>query len=182
MNKNFCVDLDDTILNFRVPMMPALNLHTGKAIHWKDWNGGRLEDIYDITSKEFIDILIDADVINRALPIPGAREALLKLKEAGYDIHIITARGWHPDGLALTKKWFADHNMVYDTINIVALHSSKADIMDKFENVKCLIDDNEHNCMEVISRGYDAFLITMPWNVNSALNRLNSIEEIVSLL
>jgi 5'(3')-deoxyribonucleotidase len=182
MIKNIAFDLDDTACNLRVPMNQALNFYTGKAIHWKDWTGHNLEEIYEITSKEFVQILIDGHVIERANPVPKIKETLDSLKEKGYNIHIITARGWHPNGMAITEQWFEDNKIPFDSINIVPLGGSKADIMDNIGNIKYLIDDNENNCKEVISRGYDAYLVPMPWNKNSGLKRLNSIEEILTIL
>lgn len=179
---SYIFDLDDTILNLRVPMMQALNMHTGKAIHWKNWSGYNLEDVYNISTEEFLNVLIDYNVIERALPIPGVKEALEFVKAKGYDIHIVTARGWHPTAMDTTKKWFEEYNVPYDTINIVPLGSNKSDVMDKIENVICLVDDNVKNCNEVISRGYDAYLIDMPWNTNSTIKRLNSVVEIINHL
>lgn len=51
-----------------------------------------------------------------AEPVPGAREALLRLKQAGHTIVIYTGRGW-PE-YRMTKKWLDDHGMVYDAIHM----------------------------------------------------------------
>lgn len=182
MTKEIALDLDDTLLNLKVPLMTALNLHTNKAIHWKDWAGSNLEEIYGVTAEEFIDIMIKGQVIERALPIPGVREALQRLRYKGYNIHIITARGWHPEGYSVTKEWLDENSFPYDTINIVKLGSNKADVMDEIANVNCLIDDNEKNCNEVISRGYDAYLIAMPWNGDSKLKRISHLADFVDTL
>jgi 5'(3')-deoxyribonucleotidase len=179
---NVAWDLDDTICNLRVPMMQALNLYTGKAIDWKDWSGHNLEEIYEITSDEFVQILIDGNVIERANPVPRIKEVLDALKDKGFNIHIITARGWHPNGMAITEQWFNENKLPFDSINIVPLGGSKADIMDKIGNIKYLIDDNVNNCKEVISRGYDAYLIPMPWNTDSGLKRLSTVEEVLTHL
>jgi 5'(3')-deoxyribonucleotidase len=179
---NIAFDLDDCICRLAVPMNQALNLYTGKNIHWKDWTGHNLETIYNITPKEFVDILIDGKVIERANPVPRIKEILDKVREKGYNIHIITARGWHPNGMTITEQWFKDYNLPYDSINIVPLGGSKADIMDRIGNINYLIDDNENNCNEVISRGYDAFLVQMPRNKNTKLKRLNALEDILNHL
>jgi len=51
-----------------------------------------------------------------ARPIPGAREALQKLRDAGHTIIIYTARNW-PE-YRMTKKWLDDHGFVYDAIQM----------------------------------------------------------------
>ncbi len=180
--QNFIADLDDTLLNLKVPLMQALNLKTNKNIHWKDWDGHNLEKLYGISRTDFIDMMIESKVIERALPIPGVRESLQKIKDKGYEIHIITARGWHPNGMEITKQWLDENNYVYDTINIVKLGASKSDVMDTIKNARYIVDDNEDNCNEVIARGYDAYLIEMPWHTNSTLKRIKHIDELLDSL
>lgn len=182
MDKCLAIDLDDTICFLKTPLMQALNLHTGKNIHWKEWNTWHIENMYGITSDEFTQVMIDGHVIERALPIPGVREALLQIKSKGYKLHIITARGWHPNGMDVTKRWFEENNIPYDTINIVPIDGSKSAIMNKFKNLKYLVDDSAHNCEEVISQGYEAFLINYPSNIHCKVNRIRHIEDIVDRL
>ena len=73
-----------------------------------------------------ISIMVDLDgvvsteerVFDRPLakPIPGAREALRELKDAGHTIVIYTARGWAEYNV--TKHWLDQHGMVYDAIQM----------------------------------------------------------------
>jgi ribonucleotide monophosphatase NagD (HAD superfamily) len=73
-----------------------------------------------------ISIMVDLDgvisteerVFERPLAqlIPGAREALEKLKAAGHTIVVYTARGWAE--LKVTKKWLDDHGVPYDAIHM----------------------------------------------------------------
>ncbi len=51
-----------------------------------------------------------------AEPIPGAREALEKLKADGHSIVIYTARGWAE--FRVTKAWLDQHGMPYDAIHM----------------------------------------------------------------
>ncbi len=71
-------------------------------------------------------IMIDLDGVisteertfERALakPLPGAREALQRLRAAGHTIIIYTGRGW-PE-YRMTRQWLDDHGMVYDAIHM----------------------------------------------------------------
>lgn len=47
-----------------------------------------------------------------AEPLPGAREAIQKLRDAGCIVVVYTARGWAE--LRTTEKWLADHGIGYD--------------------------------------------------------------------
>ncbi len=51
-----------------------------------------------------------------AKPIPGAREALARLKEAGHTIIIYTARNW-PEYRA-TKQWLDERGFAYDALEM----------------------------------------------------------------
>lgn len=51
-----------------------------------------------------------------AQPIAGAREALQKLRAAGYIVVIYTARGWGEYRVA--KQWLDDHGFEYDGLQM----------------------------------------------------------------
>jgi hypothetical protein len=51
-----------------------------------------------------------------AEPITGAREALQKLRAAGYIVVIYTARGWGE--YRVTRGWLADHGFEYDGLHM----------------------------------------------------------------
>jgi len=71
-------------------------------------------------------ILVDLDGVicseertfERALaePLPGARQALEKLRNAGHTIIVYTARGWAE--YRMTKDWLDRHGIPYDAIQM----------------------------------------------------------------
>lgn len=73
-----------------------------------------------------VTIMVDMDgviateerVFDRPLakPLPGAKEALAKLRAAGHSIVIYTARGWAEYNV--TKHWLDEHGMAYDAIHM----------------------------------------------------------------
>lgn len=178
MNNKFLVDCDDTIARLAIPLQNALNMATNKSYYWKNWTGCNLEEIYDISSEQFIEIMIEGRVLEQALPIAGMQEALERMSDQGYAIRVCTKRSWHPQAMELTKSWFDDFNLTYDSIDIIGLNESKADIMKKW-NSECLIDDQLHNCQAAYTHGYDSYLIRMPWHEQvtgfKTVNHLNEI-------
>lgn len=54
-------------------------------------------------------------------PVPGMREAMLKLKEKGYEIVIVSTRSATPEGIAAMVEWLCKHDfeMCYDKISTV---------------------------------------------------------------
>jgi ribonucleotide monophosphatase NagD (HAD superfamily) len=51
-----------------------------------------------------------------AQPLPGAQEALRRLRAAGYIVVIYTARSWGEQ--RMTKQWLADHGFDYDGLHM----------------------------------------------------------------
>jgi len=51
-----------------------------------------------------------------AQPVPGAREALARLKAAGHTVIVYTGRNW-PE-YRVTKKWLDDHGFAYDALEM----------------------------------------------------------------
>lgn len=51
-----------------------------------------------------------------AEPIAGAREALQKLRAAGYVVVVYTARGWNEK--RPTERWLAEHGFEYDGLHM----------------------------------------------------------------
>ena len=62
------VDLDDTLLDFKTPMMEALNLHSGKSIHWSKYDAfDAVLSLYDISYQNFLQLLVDYQVLENQL-------------------------------------------------------------------------------------------------------------------
>ncbi len=51
-----------------------------------------------------------------AAPLPGAREALARLRAAGHTIIVYTARGWAE--FRMTRQWLDDHGFEYDGLHM----------------------------------------------------------------
>jgi trehalose-6-phosphatase len=51
-----------------------------------------------------------------AQPLPGAREALQQLRDAGHTIVVYTARGWAE--YRYTKQWLDDNGFAYDGLHM----------------------------------------------------------------
>lgn len=168
-NKPVClVDLDDTLGDLKTPMMDALNRHTKQDIHWSKWNTFDVPELYGISYDEFMDLLIDEQVIEKVVVHDSSYKFLNDLHKLGYYTVLITARGWHPQGHKVTSKWVEDHNLDIDELIVVDAHQSKTDVIGKFDNIVFSIDDRIKHCREYMQTGlinhvlvYDA-----PWNTH----------------
>lgn len=167
MKNNVCiVDLDDTLGDLKNPMMEALKSATGKDIHWSKWDSFDVPSLYGITQQDFLNICINENILEKVIIHDSSYKFLNDLHKLNYYTVLITARGWHPQGKEITKKWVADHNLDIDELIVVEIDQSKTDVITKFDNIIFSIDDRIKHCREYIQSGlvkhvlvYDA-----PWN------------------
>jgi uncharacterized HAD superfamily protein len=63
-------------------------------------------------------ICTEEPTFERALAelMPGAREALLELREAGHTLVIYTARSWSE--FKMTKRWLDEHKIPFDALQM----------------------------------------------------------------
>ena len=129
---------------------------------WEDWG---------IPKGEFIRwwrLGIEAEEIYAKGPlIRGAREALWKLSDAEWDIHIATNRltkfGLHDKIVENTVSWLRDNNIPYRQLSFV---SNKHRII-----VDAIVDDNEDNIDWSGEYHGQAFLFPANHNANKFIDR-----------
>jgi 5'(3')-deoxyribonucleotidase len=168
MNNVCIIDLDDTLGDLKNPMMQALNRSTGKTLHWRDWDTYDVPDIYDISHTKFLEILIDEHVIESTIIHDSSYEFLDKLNTMDYHVALITARGWHPNGVDITEKWITSHNLNIGELIVVDANQSKTDVINKFGIIDFSVDDRIKHCREYTQYGKvnNVILYDAPWNTH----------------
>ena len=167
--RNVClIDLDDVLGDFANPMIRALNAATGKNISRSDCTSFDVKPVFDISDKEFLDILINGGIIENTEIHESSYKFLSDLHVLNYYTVLITARGWHPNANALTEQWVADHALDIDELIVVDMHQSKADVVKKFSSITFSIDDRIKHCREYTQAGIieHVLLYDAPWNTN----------------
>lgn len=167
--KNVClVDLDDVLGDFKTPMMNALNRVTGKSLHWSQYNTFNVAELYGMEFDEFMQMLIDERVIEDTEIHDSSYQFLNDLHRLDYYTVLITARGWHPNGVKLTEQWVADHNLDIDELLVVGADQSKTDVITKFGNIVFSIDDRIKHCREYTQTGNieHVLIYDQPWNTH----------------
>lgn len=103
-------------------------------------------------------------------PLPGAVEALERLREAGHSIHLVTARGFLAHGDLIKRQtidWIIDYRVPHDTLTFSR---------DKtLVRVDVFADDSERNITQLVAAGVRCCLIdadhnrhaTHPWRAPS---------------
>lgn len=174
--QNVClIDIDDTLGDLKNPMMYALNKHTGKNFHWSDWKEFDIPKIYDITCEQFFEYCQRENVLSNIKPHDEAHAFLKNLRKLNTYIVLITARGWHPNGEAITCDWINEHELDIDELIIIPEHGNKADVIKKFNNIMFSVDDRIRNCRDYMNSELvdKVFIYTAPWN--SHMNNWNHV-------
>ena len=191
MQKPFAVDIDDVLGNLGEPLNASLNALTGRAVPFHHWNHFRFFEFYGMEVDQFLNRIIDEKLLTEMPPYEGAQRALASIREAGADVVLITARGYHPQAEDVTLEWLERHGMHFDDLIIVPEGQSKGEIAkQRYPNgFTVMIDDNANNLDSMKSFGLvqQTVLVDQPWNhsrkdYRHGINRFSGIHQYVESL
>ncbi len=192
MQKTVIFDLDDTLGDLKVRLQEIYRRTTGdQTISYEDWDNYGQPNRYGVTSEQLSELFIEDNSLGLMKPFDGAIEVTALMKSKGFNVEIVTARGWHPDGYAVTKKWLDDHYISYDRINIVPLFQCKEETTRHIENVALFVDDRLDHCVNLFESGRigKSLVLAQPWNreyteehpdYNSNIIRIDSIWDVLN--
>ena len=161
------IDIDGTINDLHSVILEYGRLYNQTIVNGtiKDENAYYIKDIFDwnVLDYDKFKWIVQSDLVNRIKSRNGVASSLIKLKEHGYKIYIITGRKKNEmnDRNVETKQWL-DNNMIpYDKLIFeendkgVACYKNGVDIyvddsikhLDKVNRygVKCYLFDNIYN-------------------------------------
>lgn len=189
-NKAIILDLDDTLGDLKVRLQNIYRKKTGRTdIHYRDWLDFNSVN-YGYTFDDLTNFFIEDNSLALMRPHAGVVETTARLKELGYDIHIVTARGWHPDAEAQTDAWLKEHNITFDSVHIVPFGMCKEEMTRNIPNVEFFIDDRMDHCLAMHNSGRigsKTLVFAQPWNqtqfeAHTADDNLQRIEDIREIL
>lgn len=166
-NKVLIFDLDDCFVNTKTRIQNIYRKYLGrKDIHYRDWTDINLEDRYDVSWDKLKELMIEDNTFQLVRPHLGASEITKYVKNQGYYIVFVTARGWHPDAKAETEKYLKDNDFVYDELIITELNQSKEEATRHLSNIVLFVEDNFDNALEFANskRADKTILYRQNWN------------------
>lgn len=172
------VDMDDTIENLSEIWVSYLNEKYGLSVNLDDVNDWNMAKFFpDIKPSAVYEALNDRELWEKVTPLPGAQDALLKLKEDGHEVYIVTSSYFttvEAKVLEVLEKYFP-----FIPWNHVIICSNKQMIRGDV-----MIDDAPHN---LIDGDYIRIMPTAPHNrgFNAAAHgicRVDSWEETLELI
>lgn len=180
MKKWIVFDIDDVICNFRESLYQSFKA-IGKDIHWTEWETYQHTKIYGYSKDEELFLhMASHQVVEKAEIEQEVFDLFHRLKEQGYHIGLLTARGWHNQGYEITEQFVNKYNLPVDKIVISGQHlDKKSDHIPQFDGqIVAYIDDSIHHIQDFTDKSIPAFLMNRPWNIkNEHLPRVLDLLE-----
>ncbi len=135
---------------------------------------------YGCTDQQWFDVLGEAleDGMYLRAPIPGALKALDRIAAAGYEIHLVTARGALANGLRIkrdTVEWITRHAVPHTGLHFTV---DKTAVL-----VDYAIDDSPRNTDALDAAGVHTWLVDRPYNRGHAHpRRITHVSEFAAAL
>lgn len=172
------IDLDGVCYDFADSLRTFL-----EGTHRKYPNPTRWEFYEDwgYSLEEFLDLChdgVNAGVIfSHGDPFPGVRDALLRLRDAGHTLHVVTDRSFGKGGAseAATRVWLDTHQIPFDSLTFSA---DKTIVRTDY-----MIDDKLANYDALHAVGCNVFLLDRPWNQSrTPRDRVTSVSEFADVV
>jgi len=164
------IDIDNTLTNVQEELNEAAYnyaIKLGKPIDTSiikediNNNGSFYKQNFKFSYNELKYFLkeIMEKIVNKAEPRENAINVIRNLRKEGHKIYIITARDneFHDDPYILSKTWLDKNKIEYDKLIVNA--RKKAPVC-KQEKIDLFIDDQMHNCIDIMNEGIQAIRIS----------------------
>jgi hypothetical protein len=178
-------DLDDTLANLREHLMEMLNRRTGREVHWRQWHRYELVSVYEASVEQILAWVLEDRVLEAATLEEHAPAAVEAARAAGFRVAVVTARGWHPRGEAITRGWLRRHRLRVDALHLVPAFGSKAEVLARLGPVRHFVDDHAGHLLpaRAVPSVGELHLLDRPWNRDDrTLRRLRGLDEFVKLV
>lgn len=173
------LDLDDVLANLRESLYRTLRVATGIDLHWRDWAHYDLRQHYAIDEVRLNKVLIAEQALEACEPEQGAAVMTRMLSELGFQIVIITARGWHPQARSVTCSWLAANAIYYDHLTVIPLQGNKLDAVSSYSNICLAVDDHPSHVLRYQAAGIPTLVMDRPWNSGCSGDRVYSTAAVV---
>ncbi len=168
------IDIDDTITQtYQTTLKYLKEYYPGFHIE-------KEENIYDKKIFEFLVNHIE-DIQSSAELKPGVKEAMDTLKEMGFEIIIITARGGELDydHARITEDYLKKHKLPYDKIYYGDINKGDAALK---ENIDFFIDDRIYNLDDVSVHGVDSLHFVDDLSIYSPYKKFDNWKDIIKYI
>lgn len=183
MQKWIIFDVDDVVVSYREALYQSFK-KLGKDIHWSQWETYKHVKIYGLKDyDEFLNHMINKEILETSEIEPGVVELMHKLKEQGFSIGFLTARSWHPNALEVTQNLVKQHNLPVDKVVIANFKGKKTDYLEQFPGeIVGFLDDSATHVEDFIKAGINnSCVMDRPWNQGVDLPRIKHYDDFYSI-
>ena len=187
---NIGIDIDNVISNFNEVLLNEF------FIHDKDLRSSGIINVnadyitkgmFDWTKEELNEFYMNniERIAKKLVVLDGAKEYIDKLKNAGYNIFIITGRdnGEYTNPYEMTKKWLDENNIYYDKLILTNAYDTHSKTKECLKNyIDIMIDDSKRICEDCVINNIKALLMDTPYNKDANITRVHNWEEIYEFI
>lgn len=174
-------DIDEVIAHLAEALSDAYTSHHGVAPHpplaeWESYHSGYIRWLEPESDPNYLIDLTDHrlcdDILLNCKPDPQAPTVLRFVHgNKGKNI-LLSARGWHPEGLKHTEDWLSRFLLrdLIDDIVLVNPRDCKSEAMERIIEqhgpIDLFVEDHAVNAQTAVDRGLvkRAALVDRPWN------------------
>lgn len=186
MSNIIILDIDDTSGDLKTRLQDLYRKETGdESIHYDQWDEYFVSHRYGISEERLYEMFIESATMESMDPHDGLSEITNEIHRRGYQIEIVTARGWHPKGYDVTKEWLDRNKVAYDNINVVPLDQCKEVATRRLGDIKLFVDDRDDHCFNMMRSGRveQCLLYSQPWNASFELfPHIDKIDNLYDIL
>lgn len=144
---------------------------------WETWHHYRTHGISDTDFVKHLTQYAEEGGFGDQTPVAGFAEAVKQIAAAGHTQHVVTDR---PEiALADTAWWIEEYA---PEINTLEISRDKTVFMAQGPGPYYAIDDRVENVQALLNAGVNAYLMDWPWNKDSILPRVASLEEFAQIV
>jgi 5'(3')-deoxyribonucleotidase len=183
------IDMDEVVADTLPPIMEKLNAIDGTNVPDEAITNYDFTNFFNVTHDGIHKLFLEHNILENLEPLPGAIDALQRIRKLGYKIHIVTARAWHPQAVAITMEWLDRYGGIYDSVSVsMGRAQTKSDVYkyvsDRFAYI---VDDGLHNITDAIDSEIvdEVVVIAAPWNASTDTfsdKTVNSLAEFATFL
>lgn len=160
--EEIAVDMDDVLVDFVGGLVAAIKLEHNVTITREQLEecGWDLHPLLDpIIGRSWWSWLRESEWLWARFPaVPGAIGSIDKLRRQGRYLELITSKPeWAEHNV---WKWLGHYRPAFNRVTIVSPNERKIDLT----TASLLIDDKPENCLDFISEGRNAILLSVPHN------------------
>jgi len=182
MKERIGLDLDSVLSYTEQTIADYALAHYDVVIDWEKVEKYELECFPGFTEETGLQFKKDIEsgvVVRDVPPHENAESATMRLREAGFEIWIMTSR---PFNLEMeTVDWLIKHNIQFD--EAVLVPSADKCFVARDLNLKAFVEDRYDTLVNIKeccgNLLYGLYLVTQPWNKNSFDNCINRVDNVL---